>query len=52
VDLAAVTHATAEAVRADFGGRWEEGALREDELEAAGRLEADRYAQEAWTWRR
>jgi lipoate-protein ligase A len=52
VDLAAVTHATAEALRAGFGGRWEEGALREDELQAAIRLEADRYAQEAWTWRR
>jgi len=52
VDLADVTLATAVGLRAGFGGRWEEGVLRDDELEAAGRLETDRYGQEEWTWRR
>jgi lipoate-protein ligase A len=51
-DLAAVTHATAEGLMGGFGGRWETGRLRDDELEAADRLEAERYGQEVWTWRR
>jgi len=52
VDLVAVTRATAEGLRAGLGGRWVEGALRDDELEAASRLEAERYRLEEWTWRR
>lgn len=52
VDRLEVTRATAAALRAGFGGEWTEAVYDSSELEAANRLEAVRYAQDAWTWRR
>jgi lipoate-protein ligase A len=52
VDRDALTRATADSMRAAFGGRWTTGALRDDELETASRLEAERYGRDTWTWRR
>lgn len=48
----AVAEATARALRRDFGGVWSDGRYDVRELETAERLEAERYAQDTWTWRR
>jgi hypothetical protein len=47
-----VADAAADACRVGFGGEWEAGWYESGELETAGRLEADRYSQDTWTWRR
>jgi len=39
-------------MQAAFGGRWEEDGYTPAELQEADRLEAERYAHDAWTWRR
>jgi len=51
VSSAAVAEAAAEALRRDFGGKWTDGRYDACEVEAAERLEAERYAQDTWTWR-
>ena len=50
VDPDAVAEATAEALRRSFGGEWTDGHFDARELETAARLEAERYAQDTWTW--
>lgn len=35
-----------------FGGRWAPGEYDEKEVKKADRLESERYARDAWTWRR
>jgi lipoyl(octanoyl) transferase len=35
-----------------FGGSWAPGEYDKQELKEADRLEAERYARDAWTWRR
>ena len=52
VSDAAVTGALSEGLRLALGGSWDQGAYRSWEIEAADRLERDRYATEEWTWRR
>ncbi len=52
VDDGTVTAALAEGLRLALGGSWAEGEYRSWEIEAADRLEMDRYATEGWTWRR
>lgn len=52
VDDAVVTGALAEGLRLALGGSWAEGAYQSWEIEAADRLERERYATEEWTWRR
>lgn len=52
VDLDTVTGATAESFRAGLGGSWRTEGFRALELEAAERLEAERYGLDSWTWRR
>ena len=52
VDDAAVTEALSAGLRLALGGSWDEGAYRSWEIDAADRLERDRYATEGWTWRR
>jgi len=47
-----VVAAVAAHMQAAFGGRWEEGGYTPAELQEADRLEAERYTQDAWTWRR
>jgi lipoate-protein ligase A len=49
---AVVTEALAEGMRLALGGSWAEGAYDSREIEAADRLEEERYATEEWTWRR
>jgi lipoate-protein ligase A len=48
----AVTDALVGGMRLALGGSWAEGAYRSGEVEAADRLERERYATEEWTWRR
>jgi lipoate-protein ligase A len=52
VDLAAVVVATAEALRRSFGGTWTDSGYSTCERDRAAQLEADKYAQDSWTWRR
>jgi lipoate-protein ligase A len=47
-----VVAAVTEHMQAAFGGRWDEGGYTPAELQEADRLEAERYAQDTWTWRR
>jgi hypothetical protein len=47
-----VTRSTADSLRATLGGAWTEGVYDPSELEAAARLESERYGQDTWTWRR
>lgn len=44
--------AVAESLARALGGRWREDGHRARELAEAERLEAERYASDAWTWRR
>lgn len=52
VSRSEVTAAVAEALPARFGGQWEDGEYRVEELDAAERLVSERYALDTWTWRR
>lgn len=52
VGIDEVAAAVAQSLERSLGGTWADGGLRPAEEEAALRLEADRYAQNAWTWRR
>lgn len=52
VDLELVTSMTANGFRAGFGGSWTTEGFSAAELEAAKRLEAERYGRDTWTWRR
>lgn len=47
-----VRHALTDGVKVAWGGTWVEGAYRPQELEAAARLEDERYRRDEWTWRR
>ena len=47
-----LTDLVAMSLRETFGGRWAAGGWRRREIEAADRLEAERYARHSWTWRR
>jgi lipoate-protein ligase A len=47
-----VTRLTADSLRAALGGAWTEGVYDASELEAAVRLEVERYGSDTWTWRR
>jgi lipoate-protein ligase A len=52
VDPHHVAEALARGLRLALGGEWDEGFYLPGELEAARRLEGERYARETWTWRR
>ena len=52
VSIDDVADAVAMSLRGTFGGRWASGAYRPEELEAAERLERERYGLDSWTWRR
>ena len=52
VGIDEVAAAVAQSLRGRLGGEWHEGELLDDELEAADRLERERYSDEAWTLRR
>ncbi len=52
VTVDTVSEAVAESMKAVFGGSWSEGGYDGAEIDEADRLEAERYAQESWTWRR
>ena len=52
VSIDEVAEAVAMSLRLGLGGTWTLGKYTPDELEAADRLERDRYAKESWTWRR
>ena len=52
VSIDDVADAVAMSLRETFGGGWEAGAYRPEELEAAERLESERYGLDSWTWRR
>jgi len=52
VSLDGVRSAVRGSLGAGFGGEWQEGAYRSDELEAADRLESERYGLDTWTWRK
>jgi lipoate-protein ligase A len=47
-----VSKAVAAGLRVALGGRWRQGGYEPAEEDEAGRLAAERYATEAWTWRR
>jgi lipoate-protein ligase A len=47
-----VAEAVATGLRVALGGRWRQGGYEPAEEDEAGRLATDRYATEAWTWRR
>lgn len=47
-----VAEATASALERNLGGTWLEDRYRADEVEAAERLESNRYGRDSWTWRR
>jgi lipoyl(octanoyl) transferase len=51
-DPCQVMDSLADGLRLALGGAWHEGVYLPDELEAARRLEAERYARDTWTWRR
>jgi lipoate-protein ligase A len=52
VGIDALTDLVAKSLRLEFGGAWTSKGYRPSEIEAAERLEADRYAHDSWTWRR
>jgi lipoate-protein ligase A len=52
VGIDALTDLVAKSLRLEFGGAWTSKGYRPCEIEAAERLEADRYARDSWTWRR
>jgi lipoate-protein ligase A len=52
VSIDDVTSAVAMSLRETFGGRWAPNGYRAAELDAAERLESERYGLESWTWRR
>jgi len=47
-----VAEALARGLRLALGGEWDEGSYLPGELEAARRLQGERYGRETWTWRR
>ncbi len=47
-----VADAVASGLRVALGGRWVQGGYEPAEEDEAGRLATERYATEAWTWRR
>jgi lipoate-protein ligase A len=47
-----VAEALAAGLRLALGGTWREGEVSAQEEAGAQRLEAERYATDAWTWRR
>lgn len=47
-----VTDALVEGLRLALGGTWAEASYRSEQLEAARRLEDERYGRDTWTWRR
>jgi lipoate-protein ligase A len=47
-----VAEALATGLRVALGGRWGQGGYEPAEEDGAGRLATERYATEAWTWRR
>lgn len=47
-----VAEAVTASMQGAFGGSWSSGGYRARELEAARRLEAERYGTDDWTWRR
>jgi len=47
-----VSEAVEVSFRVAFRGSWAAGGYTASEIEAADRLENDRYAHDAWTWRR
>jgi lipoate-protein ligase A len=47
-----VAEAVAKGLRVALGGTWRQGGYEPAEEDAAGRLATERYATEAWTWRR
>jgi lipoate-protein ligase A len=49
---AGISEALATGLRVALGGRWRQGGYEPAEEDAAGRLATERYATEAWTWRR
>ena len=48
----AVAGALSHGLKLALGGSWRQGGYESRETDAASRLETDRYATEAWTWRR
>ena len=52
VDEEQLRDALAAGLRLALGGSWTEGGYQSWEIEAADRLEAERYATDEWTWRR
>jgi len=52
VSIDALAFQVAKSLRETFGGRWVEGGYRPVEIDTAERLEAERYGQDSWTWRR
>lgn len=51
VDDDEVAGAVRDALMASLGGRWTERPYQTAELEAADRLEEERYGRDEWTWR-
>ena len=47
-----VAEALAEGLGLALGGRWSQGGISPQEEAGAERLETERYATDAWTWRR
>jgi len=52
VTVEGVVDAVADAYRKSFGGEWVDGGYEVREIEAAARLEEERYGNDDWTWRR
>ena len=52
VSREAVALAAARSLSGNFGGTWLEDTYDARELEAAARLQSDRYGLDTWTWRR
>lgn len=52
VSLEELSEAVEVSFRAAFGGSWIPGVYHPSEIEAAERLETDRYGRDSWTWRR
>lgn len=47
-----LTRALARGLRLALGGDWDEGLYLPGQLDAARRLQGERYGRETWTWRR
>ena len=47
-----VADSMTEKLQSAFGGSWSASEYRSVEIDEADRLEAERYARDAWTWRR